>query len=107
MKVTVRSLLVLAAGVYLFSAMGFSQSSGEAIYKAKCLNCHGPAGLANSGIGKLMKVKPVTDPSVMKMTEEEMVAATRDGMGRMQAYKDSLTSAQIKASVDYFRAFIK
>jgi mono/diheme cytochrome c family protein len=95
--------------VLIFSAhtVCFAQSSGEAIYKAKCLNCHGPSGLANSGIGKLMKVKPVTDPDVLKMPEKEMIAATKNGMGKMQAYKDSLTDAQIKDSVDYFRSFIK
>ena len=54
-----------------------------------------------------MKVKPVTDPDVLKMSEKEMIEATKNGMGKMQAYKDSLTGAEIKDSVDYFRSFIK
>jgi mono/diheme cytochrome c family protein len=36
-----------------------------------------------------------------------MVAATRNGMGKMQPYKDKLTDAQIKDAVDYFRTFVK
>ena len=103
----VRFILILAVLIISARAVCFAQSSGEAIYKAKCLNCHGTAGLANSGIGKVMKVKPVTDPEVLKMSEKEMVAAVRNGMGKMQAYKDSLKEAQIKESVDYFRSFIK
>jgi mono/diheme cytochrome c family protein len=104
---TVRCVVILAALIFSARALCLAQSSGETIYKAKCLNCHGPTGVANSGIGKLMKVKPVTDPDVLKMSEKEMIAAVRNGMGKMQAYKDSLSEAEIKESVDYFRSFIK
>jgi cytochrome c6 len=107
MRESIRSLMLLVIAATTVGTTCFAQSSGEAIYKAKCMNCHGTTGLANSGIGKLMKVKPVTDPDVIKMSRAEMIAATRNGMGKMQAYKDSLTDTEIKASVDYFRAFIK
>ena len=107
MNSTLRSNTLLAAVAALGCAMGFSQSSGEAIYKQKCLSCHGPDGMANSGVGKIMKVKPVSDPDVKKFTEAEMIDLTRNGMGKMQPYKDELSGAQIKASVDYFRTFIK
>jgi len=53
-----------------------------------------------------MKVKPGTDPAV-KMSEEQMIDAVRRGMGKMQAYKDKLSDAQIKDSVTYFRTFVK
>ena len=104
---TIRSQVVLAAVVSLATAVGFAQSSGEAIYKARCQNCHGPAGLADTTMGKAIKVKPVTDPPVKKFTEAGMIEATRNGMGKMQPYKDKLTDAQIKDAVDYFRTFIK
>jgi mono/diheme cytochrome c family protein len=63
--------------------------------------------MAETGPGKAMKVKPVTDPDVRKLSREQMVAATRNGMGKMQPYKDKLTDAQIKDAVDYFRTFVK
>jgi mono/diheme cytochrome c family protein len=107
MRRTIRFEVTLAAVVFLACAVSFAQSPGEAIYKQKCLNCHGVNGLANSGVGKIMKVKPVTDPDVRKMNEAEMIAAVRNGAGKMEAYKDSLTESQIKASVDYFRSFLK
>ena len=47
-------LVVLLAGT-----VGFAQSTGEATYKAKCQMCHGEKGLADSGAGKAMKVKPM------------------------------------------------
>ena len=103
----IRSFVTLAAVLSLASAVGFAQSSGEAIYKAKCLMCHGAAGLADSPAGKAMKVKPITDPEVGKLTEGQMTAAVHDGMGKMQPYKDKLTDDQIKDAVNYFRTFLK
>ena len=85
----------------------FAQGPGADIYKTKCQMCHGATGLADSGAGKAMKVKPVSDPSVKKMTEEQMIEAVRNGMGKMQPYKDKLTDAQIKDSVGYFRSLTK
>jgi mono/diheme cytochrome c family protein len=55
----------------------------------------------------MMKVKPIDDPEVKKQTEAEMIAAVRNGAGKMQAYKNTLSEAEIKASVLYFRTFLK
>lgn len=96
----------LSAMALCSTGIGFAQS-GEATYKAKCQMCHGSAGLADSGAGKAMKVKPITDPDVKKMDEAQMIAATRNGLGKMTPFKDKLTDAQIKDSVSYFRSFIK
>jgi mono/diheme cytochrome c family protein len=107
MKWPNRSHVTLAAIVAVASTACFAQSAGEATYKAKCQNCHGPTGLANSGMGKSLKVKPITDPSVNKLSEGAMIDAVKNGMGKMQAYKGSLSDAQIKDSVVYFRSFNK
>ena len=104
---TIRSFAIFAVGASFACAAAFAQSSGEALYKQKCLNCHGTNGLANSGIGRIMKVKPVTDSDVLKLSEPEMVQMVRDGAGKMQAYKGALTDAQIKGAVEYFRTFMK
>jgi mono/diheme cytochrome c family protein len=102
-KVKLAGLVVLAGAI----GMPALAQSGADTYKAKCLMCHGPAGMADSGAGKAMKVKPVTDPDVKKMSEVQMVDAVRKGMGKMQPFKDKLTDAQIKDSVTYFRTLIK
>jgi cytochrome c6 len=94
-------LVMLLAGTVSFA------QSGEATYKAKCQMCHGEKGLADSGAGKAMKVKPATDPDVKKLSEAQMIDAVHNGMGKMQAYKDKLTDAQIKDAVEYFRTFTK
>lgn len=102
-----RSTIVLAVVASFACAVGFAQFSGDAVYKQRCQNCHGLDGMASSGIGKIMKVKPVTDREVKKLTEVEMISFVRTGSGKMQSYKGELTDAQIKGSVDYLRSFIK
>jgi cytochrome c6 len=102
-----RNLVAAISVLLLAGTVSFAQSAGEATYKAKCQMCHGEKGLADSGAGKAMKVKPATDPDVKKLSEAQMIDAVHDGSGKMQAYKDKLTDAQIKDAVEYFRAFAK
>ena len=102
-----RNSVTAIAVLLLAGTVSFAQSSGEATYKAKCQMCHGEKGLADSGAGKAMKVKPATDPEVQKMSEAQMIDAVHNGMGKMQPYKDKLTDAQIKEAVEYFRTFTK
>ena len=108
LRLKIGSGIVLVASMLCSAAYpALAQGSGAEIYKTKCASCHGADGMAGSGVGKALKVKPATDSSVKKMSEAEMIAAVRDGQGKMRAYKGSLTDAQIKESVNYFRTFVK
>jgi mono/diheme cytochrome c family protein len=107
MSKTIRFYGALAAVILMAGAAGFAQSSGEAVYKAKCQSCHGAEGTPNPGIAKMMGVKPVSDPAVKSLSEAQMIAATENGKGKMPAYKGKLTDAQIKDSVTYFRSLTK
>jgi cytochrome c6 len=107
MSKVVRNIGTAMLVVLLAGSVSFAQSSAEALYKSKCQMCHGEKGLADSGAGKAMKVKPITDPDVKKMSEAQMVDAVKNGMGKMQPYKDKLSDAQIKEVVTYFRSFGK
>ncbi len=107
MRRSIQSEAALAVLLILGGAVCVAQDAGQATYKAKCQMCHGASGMADSPAGKAMKVKPVTDPDVKKFTEDEMVTATKNGMGKMQPYKDKLTEAEIKDAVKYFRTFLK
>ena len=107
MSKLVRNVGAALLAVLLAGSVSFGQSSAEALYKSKCQMCHGEKGLADSGAGKAMKVKPVTDPDVKKMSEAQMVDAVKNGMGKMQPYKDKLTDAQINDVVTYFRNLAK
>jgi len=107
LKNGIRSCSMLGAAILMVCTGGFAQSPAEALYKAKCQNCHGSDGMTHSGVSQSMKVKPVNDPDVKKLSEPEMIEIVRRGSGRMQPYKGELTDAQIKGAVQYFRSFIK
>jgi len=103
----IRFPVALAAVVLLAGVVGFAQSPGEAVYKAKCQSCHGAEGMPNPGIAKAMGVKPANDSAVKSQSEAQMIAVTTNGKGKMPAFKGKLTDAQIKEAVAYFRTFAK
>jgi mono/diheme cytochrome c family protein len=97
-----RSYVVLAAMVSMACAMTFAQSTGDAIYKAKCQSCHGAMGTPNPGIAKAMGVKPVSDPAMKKLTVEQIAAVVKSGKGKMKPVA-GLNDAQVKAVSAYFK----
>lgn len=104
MTKTVRSQVVLAVVVSLASAVSFAQSSGEAVYKANCQSCHGATGTPSPAMAKMMGVKPASDPDIKKLTADQMIAAVKNGKGKMKPFAGKLTDAQIKESVTFFRS---
>jgi mono/diheme cytochrome c family protein len=99
----IRSLVALAAVVVLTGAMSFAQSAGESTYKTSCQSCHGATGVPNPGIAKMMGVKPSSDPSIKSMSAADMIAAVKNGKGKMKPFAGKLTDAQIKDAVTYYR----
>lgn len=102
-----RSCLVLAVAAAVAGSAGFAQSAGEAIFKANCQACHGSTGTPSPGIAKMMGVKPANDPEYKKASEAEMIAAVKNGKGKMKPLGGKLTEAQIKDAVTYFRSLGK
>ena len=102
MKNAIRSLSVVAVAACLAGAVCLAQSSGEATYKAHCQSCHGASGVPSPSMGKMMGIKPVTDPAINKLTVAEMFTAVKGGKGKMRPFAGKLTDPEIKASVTYY-----
>lgn len=85
----------------------FAQNSGADIFKSKCAMCHGADGQAATGMGKMMKIPSFRSPDLVKAPESQLIDATKDGKGKMPAYKDKLSDAQIRAVVAYIRTLQK
>jgi predicted CXXCH cytochrome family protein len=100
---TFRSRVALAMVVSLTSVVGFAQSPGESVYKANCQSCHGAAGTPSPAMAKMMNVKPLSDPDIQKLSVDQMIASVKDGKGKMKPFKEKLTDAQIKDSVNFYR----
>ncbi len=102
MTKTIRTLAVLAATICLAGSVSFAQSAGEALYKSKCQMCHGANGTPNPAMAKMMGIKPASDPEIKKLSTEQMLAAVKNGKGKMKAIA-GLSDTQMKDAVAYFR----
>jgi len=102
---------IKAAAVILMAAFiagpAFAQSPGADIYKAKCAICHGAKGLADTTMGKNMKVLSFKDPMMLAASDHQFFISTKEGKGKMPAYKDKLTDAQIREVIEYIRKLQK
>ncbi|MGC9157660.1 MAG: c-type cytochrome [Terracidiphilus sp.] len=103
--------LIQVAGMALLAACivgpAYTQTSGAAIYNAKCAMCHGSNGLAATPMAKSMKILSFKAPAMMKASNAQLFASTKNGKNRMPAYKGRLTDAQINEVVAYIRTLQK
>jgi mono/diheme cytochrome c family protein len=101
---------IKAAAVILLAVLiagpAFAQPSGADLYK-KCVSCHGADGLATSMVAQNMKVLSFKDAEMLKASDARFFAATKNGKGKMPAYKGKMTDAQIKEVIAYIRTLQK
>jgi mono/diheme cytochrome c family protein len=90
-----------------FVVPAFAQAPGADTYKAKCAMCHGADGLATSPMAKNMKILSFKAPAMMKASDAQFIASTKNGKGTMKGYAGKLTDAQIKDVIAYVRTLQK
>ena len=97
-----RNYAVLALAICLAGITSFAQSSGDAIYKAKCAMCHGATGTPSPGMAKMMGIKPTSDPDMRKLTVDQIESTVKNGKGKMKPIT-GLSDAQVRAVAEYFK----
>jgi len=91
---------LFAGGCLLVPPAKADAAAGEATYKAKCLNCHGPDGKGKQA----MKTKDFASADVQKMSDADLTAIITNGKPpKMPPYK-TLTADQVKDLVAYVRS---
>jgi cytochrome c6 len=103
MKQLLIRLAVIAGLLALGAAGAYAQDDAAALYKSKCQACHGPDG-KGSVAGQKLGVRDFHSPEVAKMTDAELIEATKKGKGKMQGYDKKLTDDQIKSLIKYIRS---
>ena len=99
-----------AVVVLSFSVAGClaqAQSSGAATYTAKCQMCHGADGMGATPAGKAMKAIPFNDPQILNKSDADLIAATKNGKGKMPAYAGKIPDGDIKAVIAYIHTLQK
>ncbi len=100
--------LTLIAIIVAFTAtIVFAQDSVADTYKAKCAMCHSADGSGSTPAGKSMKAIPFSSPDLIKASDSDLIAATKNGKGKMPAYSGKLTDVQIKDVIAYIRTLQK
>ncbi len=106
MRVTLKHAAMLCLAVSIVTP-AFAQNGGADIYKAKCLMCHGAAGLGDTPPGKAMKAASFKDPAIVKAPDSELIGVVTKGKNKMPSYEGKLTDAQMKAAIGYIRTLQK
>jgi mono/diheme cytochrome c family protein len=106
MKNQIRLVAAVVMAAFM-AATAFAQDSGADTYKAKCAMCHGADGSGSTPAGKAMKAIPFSSPDLVKASDADLIAATKNGKGKMPAYSGKLTDGQITAVVAYIRTLQK
>ena len=84
-----------------------AQSAGEALYKSKCVACHGADGKSSTPTGKSLGARDLASQEVQSQTDDQLVEAIGKGKGKMPAYGKTLKDDQIKDLVAYVRQLAK
>ncbi len=103
-KIRTAAVMLLAI---LLVAPAFAQAPGADTYKAKCAMCHGADGLAATPMAKSMNVLSFKDPSMVKASDAQFIASTKNGKGKMPGYTGKLTDAQITDVIAFIRTLQK
>jgi mono/diheme cytochrome c family protein len=95
------SVILLTASI---AAPAFAQGDAAAIYKTKCVLCHGADGKGDTPVGKKMGARSFQSPEVAKESDQQFFEITLNGKAKMPGYKGKLTDDQIKGLVKYMRS---
>lgn len=78
------------------------------LFKQHCAKCHGADGAGDTVQGKIAGAPDFTDPQWHEQFEDPgLINSVTHGRSQMPAFGKKLTQQQIKALVNYVRAFRK
>lgn len=105
MRSTLTRIAVIAALLALGAVGAMAQNDADAasLYKSKCQICHGPDG-KGSAVGQKLGVRDFHAPEVVKESDAQLIAITKDGKNKMPKFEGKLTDDQIKELIKYIRA---
>jgi mono/diheme cytochrome c family protein len=98
---------IMVAGLATFPSSLALGQAGADTYKTKCTMCHAADGSGSTPAGKAMGAIPFGSPALVKASDADLIAATKNGKGKMPAYAGKLTDAEIKDVIAYIRTLQK
>jgi cytochrome c6 len=75
-----------------------------ALFKARCIGCHGPDG-SGTAVGKKLGAKVLGSADVQKQSDADLQKTISGGKGKMPSFAAKLTADQIGGLVKFIRTF--
>ena len=86
------------------ASIAFAQENeaGAAVYKKRCLMCHGEDGVGDTKAGKMTKTPDITSAEWKNgKTVADLEKTLREGLGKMPKYEGKLSDDELKAVSEY------
>lgn len=100
-------ILLFAAGASLIAQESGKATSGRAIFKSKCVLCHGLDGRGNTPLGKQLQAANLGSKQVQKLSDEKLRQIIHDGQANMPGFADQLSTEEIDHVMKYVRVLGK
>ncbi len=114
MKLTLTLALAVAATIAGGQALAADAAATLANYNKHCVSCHGKDGAGKTTMGRKVGAKDYTDPKVIaEIKDDHAIKQIKEGMkdkaGKelMKPFADKLSDDDIKALLEYMKAFAK
>ena len=95
------ALALLLFGPHSSSAASPKSDDAAALYKTKCVACHGANGSGNTPAGKKLKAGDLRSP------KGDVYKIIAGGKGKMPGFQKSLGADKVKALTDYIRGGLR
>lgn len=99
--------LFLLAVPHSAAAQAGKAAEGQKLFEAKCVQCHGPDGSADTAIGKAVGAKDLRAAEALKLTDAQIATQIEKGKGNMPPFGDALDKGQISDLIAYVRVLGK
>jgi cytochrome c6 len=94
----------LLLALFACGTVSFAQSDTQALYVSKCQPCHGATGDGKTPMGKKVGAAAFSSKDVVESSDALLLATIKDGKGKMPAWGNKLTEAQLKDLLAYVRS---
>jgi len=97
------ALLLFVTCCSLLAQESSKSQGGAAVFKSKCIVCHGVDGTGNTPLGKQLQAANFHSKDVQKLSDAELHKIVHDGQANMPAFADQLSDEEITQVVKYVR----
>jgi mono/diheme cytochrome c family protein len=101
--------LALIIGLVLLAtaAAAMADDDGAAIFKGKCVMCHGADGSGDTPMGKKVAAADLRSDPIQSKPDDAFAATITKGKNKMPAFEEKLSPEQIKAVIAHIRSLKK